>query len=256
MIDCHAHILPCFDDGAKDVETSLKMLSESRTQGVDKVISTSHCYPKSADSILHFVSRRENSFRQLMSETEKDKEKYPQIYLGCELNMLTDVSEYRETRLCCINKTDYILIEMPSAAWKEWMIEAVYKLTVRGYKPIMAHIDRYMNQQREMLEALYELDVLYQLNTEAFLSPAVSKQVRKLLENGRAHVLGSDMHNMESRAPNMKAAVKEIIRNYGSECAGYFEQNAMKIINGEEISDSEQRTFQRKGILEKLFKTK
>lgn len=253
MIDCHSHILPEFDDGAADMEVSLKMLEQSREQGVDKILSTSHCYPKNSDSILNFVSRRNDRLLKLRSAVKESGAELPQIYPGCELNMLTDVSEYEETRMLCINNTDYILIEMPSSPWKEWMLEAVYKLSVRGYKPVMAHIDRFQYQDKQALNSLYELDVLYQINTDAFLEPAMSKKVAELLMNGRAHIIGTDMHNLTDRAPNMSKAVSVIKKHYGDECLEYFEKNALKIINGEEIEDIDLKRFKKKPLINRIF---
>ena len=256
MVDCHSHILPDFDDGAADMSVALKMLELSREQGVDKVISTSHCYPKNADSFLHFVSKRNDRLLRLKSKIDEIGAELPQIYPGCELNMLTDVSEYEETRMLCINNTDYILIEMPSSPWKEWMIEAVYKLTIRGYKPVMAHIDRFLYQDKSMLNALYELDVLYQINTEAFLEASISKNIADLLMHGRAHIIGTDMHNLTDRAPNIIKAAAIIKKYYGEECLEYFERNALKIINGEAIEDIDLKNFKRKSLMNRIFGNK
>lgn len=253
MIDCHSHILPALDDGAADIEMSLNMLSESKRQGVEKIISTSHCYPKKPSDIHSFITRRNESLLLLKKEIQNRKMDLPQIYPACELNMTIDVSECEETRLLCINKTDYILIEMPLLPWKEWMIDAVYKLTVRGYKPIIAHIDRYFHQDASLLSMLFEQDVLYQINCEAFLGVGTSGFVSKLMSGGRAHILGSDMHNTTDRVQNMERARKAIIKNYGKECLEYFNTNAQKILNGEEISDAQKLSFERKSFFGRIF---
>ena len=73
MIDFHSHILPGIDDGSKNVETSLKMLSISKSGGVDTVVLTPHCHPMSQEHIDKFLERRENSFRALSSETDENQ---------------------------------------------------------------------------------------------------------------------------------------------------------------------------------------
>ena len=46
MIDIHTHILPHFDDGAKNSDMSAAMLKAEAGQGVDTVVLTSHYYGK------------------------------------------------------------------------------------------------------------------------------------------------------------------------------------------------------------------
>ena len=42
IIDIHAHILPGVDDGARDMEESVRMLQEAAEQGITGVIATPH----------------------------------------------------------------------------------------------------------------------------------------------------------------------------------------------------------------------
>lgn len=251
MIDCHSHILPHFDDGAKTTETALEMLSESFLQGVTDVISTSHCYPKCAEDIADFIAERNKAFNQLKTAVKNSKRELPKIYPAAEVNMLTDVSEYDGIADICINNTDYVLIEMPMTAWKDWMTEAVYKLTVKGYRPVIAHIDRYLSQEKSRLRALDELEVVYQINTDAFIDSHMRNYAFEMIEKGRVHLLGTDMHNLKSRKPNMKEAADILRKNFGEECLEYFTENARAVLNGEKMSA---RGFKRKSFLERLLK--
>lgn len=253
MIDCHSHILPAFDDGAADIEMSLKMLLESKRQGVEKIISTSHCYPKKASDMHSFITKRNESLLYLKEEIRKNNIDAPKIYPGCELNMTVNVSEFEETRLLCINETDYILIELPLMPWKEWMIDAVYTLTAQGYKPIIAHIDRYAYQDKTLLSMLFELDVLYQISCDAFLNAKAARFTSKLMSEGRAHIIGSDMHNITSRPQNIEHAYKAIANNYGKDCLEYFNANAQRILDGEEILYAQMRSFERKSFFGRIF---
>ena len=54
VVDIHTHVLPGIDDGSKSSEMSLEMLRESKAQGVDTVIATSHCYLKHEDDVDDF----------------------------------------------------------------------------------------------------------------------------------------------------------------------------------------------------------
>ena len=43
--DIHSHILPAVDDGAKNIEASIKLLEIMQQQGITDVIATPHFYP-------------------------------------------------------------------------------------------------------------------------------------------------------------------------------------------------------------------
>lgn len=231
MIDFHSHIIPGIDDGSESAEMSVEMLRISTQHGVTDVVSTSHCYPRCRESIEHFLDRRRRGMARLSAAMAESDMSLPKIHLACEVNMYTDIAEFDNIGELRIGNTDYIMIEMPYDPWKEWMIDSVYKLTVKGLKPIMAHIDRFLMQDKAMLESLYELDVLYQVNAELFADKKMSKFADKLLSDGHAHVLGSDMHNTRRRSPNMGAAYENILKRYGEGCISFFTANSEKILN-------------------------
>lgn len=254
MIDVHSHILPHFDDGPAVMETSLEMLRESKRQGVDKIISTSHCYPGSRRGIDDFIRERAEGIAQLKQAIEETGEELPEIYMGCELNLGRDISDDPRLPELCTENTEYLLLEMPYTPWQPWHVEAVYKITLSGITPVMAHIDRFLTQKKQLLNDLFELDVLYQVNAEAFIIPAMKKQTDMLFETGRIHVLGSDMHNMNHRKPNLEEARKRIIKRYGAAHMDYLEGNAEKLLRNEPIDIMGYRKLHKKGFFERMFK--
>lgn len=254
MIDVHSHILPHFDDGAATTEISLNMLRESFAQGVDRVISTSHCYPKRPDSIDDFIYGRTEKLMKLREALRQSGEKMPMIYSGCELNLCRDISDDPHLRELCVEGTDYLLLEMPYEPWSEWCFEAVYKIGLRGIKPVIAHIDRFLFQKEEALEELFALDAVYQLNAEAFLDKSMKKRTDMLLEKGKAHFLGSDMHNTDRRPPNLGKAREVIIKRCGEDFWEYFKENNMRLLKNEEIDENAYRRLEKKSFFDRMFK--
>ena len=65
MIDIHCHILPGFDDGARDMLTTLKMGKDAQENNVTKIVATPHylCTP----SDTNFVKERD----RLINEVRK-----------------------------------------------------------------------------------------------------------------------------------------------------------------------------------------
>ncbi len=253
MIDLHSHILPGFDDGAKSVEESFEMLRESKRQGVNRIISTSHCYPKKESSIREYLADRNECLEGLRRAIAQSGEELPQIYAGCELNICRDFTEDDGLRELCIEGTDYMLLEMPYEPWTESVIEVVYKTTLKGIRPVMAHIDRFLYQKREMLNALFELDVLYQLNAEAFLDKRMIKQVDELFTSGCAHFVGTDMHNMSSRKPTMATAMEQVNKYLGEDYWKYLQNNNSLLLQNEELNPFAHKKLMKKTFFQRIF---
>ena len=234
MIDFHSHILPQIDDGAQNVKVSLDMLSESYRQGVRTVVATPHCHIKSEHDIDIFFKARELSYNMLKRAMAKDGRKFPEIVLACELQIPENIRHLDKLLPLCIENTNYILVEMPYERWSEDCYDFLYKLTLKGMRPIIAHIERFLNKKKEFYN-LYSLDLLYQVNADSFLAPLTKRNLPELFENGAIQLLGSDMHNTTRRATHMKNAVERIIKGYSENLVDYLMTNAERVLNNEQV---------------------
>ena len=201
MIDMHTHILPGIDDGAKDINQSVQMLAESYRQGVDICISTSHCKLHDEHSLNEFLVKRENSYN-ILCDGVKGIE-VPQIILGAEVYLDNDISRYKDIEKLCIQGTKYILVEFGRNMSVDMLSEWLYNLNLKGFIPIIAHIDRY-GMRNEMIKEFEGLTLVYQVNNSEVLTIFGRRFLKKL-----AHctvVMGSDMHNTTTRPGDMKKA--------------------------------------------------
>ncbi len=244
VYDFHSHALFGIDDGAKNIEMSVEMLKASKNMGVEAVLLTSHCYPCSSGDIDKYLEKREKSYNQLVLA-----EGIPKLVKGCEVHLTGDISKFKNLRKLCIEDTDYMLLEMPHTPWNDKLIEVVYKLTLMGIRPIIAHDERNMHQKQELRNALYDLDVLIQINAPSLFMFSHRKEIDKMLKLGLGHVLGTDMHNLSSRKPCLDKAKKKIKRRYGIECWEYFMDNANRILDNQVISYRDFKSFKKKNIL-------
>lgn len=234
MIDFHSHILPHMDDGAKDVKTSLDMLADSYLQGVRKVVATPHCIITNEEVIDIFLERRKESFDELTSAMALDARDFPEIVLGCEVQIAGGVSNFEKLKKLCISNTNYILIEMPYKKWNEDNFDQLYSLLIKGMKPIIAHVERYMNRRNEFYN-FYSLDLIYQVNADSFLSPFMRRNIPDLFTMGIVQLLGSDMHNLSRRPSRMGSARDRIIKSYGIERFNLLMENAELVLKNEPV---------------------
>ena len=215
MIDIHSHILPGIDDGSKSLEMTLEMLQKSARQGVTTIFATPHFYATRNNPEKFYQDRRE-AYRLLSQLPEG----LPKVLLGAEVTYFEGMSHSRELVDMRLGDSDLLLVEMPTSPWTERMIDEVVDISGGlGLRPVLAHIDRYMNRKQLLpyLAYLLEEGVLLQASAEAFGHFTQRGLLLKLVKNGLLDFLGSDAHNLESRAPNMEIAAQVITRKLGAE---------------------------------------
>ena len=227
MVDLHTHILPGMDDGAENVEMSLRMLREEYAQGVRVVALTPHFYCE-RESVERFLARREQAYRKLCDAIgaldEAQREQLPRLILGAEVAWVPGIGRMPELQKLCYEGTRCLLVEPPFVAWDDEMFAQLYELmNGAAVVPVIAHIDRYWKgQKKERLEALYAMGLPIQLSAEMLTHFTTRGAALRLLRAGCVRMIISDAHNMDGRKPNMAAAA-EVLNKKGGE----VEQNAL-----------------------------
>ncbi len=218
MIDFHSHILPDFDDGARDAEEALEMLAELRRQGADTVVATPHY--RGEYSVERFLRRRKRKYDMLLSAMEERGGDYPRILLGAEVAVGEYLIDLEDIEKLCIEGTDYLLVEMPNRFWEPFLYHVLYSLTAKNHvKLVIAHVDRYYTSmgRNEKIMKLIDMQPVFQINTPVLNIRRGKKLFKWLLTFGAEFVLGTDSHNMQGRSPEFAKPVKYITKKYGAE---------------------------------------
>lgn len=215
MIDIHSHFLPEIDDGSDSIETSLGMLLESYSQGVDLIVATPHFYADEDDP-ESFLARRDDAYDRLQAAMASVRESFPRILLGAEILYFPGMSVADELYEMRIGGAPLLLIEPPMIPWTDSMLDEI-ELTGRNLHciPMIAHVDRYMYMLRDnsLIDRLGRRRLLTQVNASFFIRPMSRAFALELLRDDRIHFIGSDCHNMGERAPNMGTAAEIIAEN-------------------------------------------
>ena len=148
-----------------------------------------------------------------------------------------------------IGGTNYILLEMPYEKWKYDTFDEIYNITQLGFKPIMAHLDRFLDQEHWFGE-LFGMDLLYQINSCAFIDKNTRKMVARLFEKNAIHIIGSDTHNLSDRKPDASAAYEIVSKKFGKEYVDFFEENGRNILENKDVANI---TMPKLGIVKKLL---
>lgn len=206
MVDVHTHVLPGVDDGSRDMEESCALLRKAAKQGVTAVIATPHYSRK----------RGTEGYRELTEELQtKIQEEFPDfsVYLGQETYYHEELPEaLRDGQALTMAGSRYVLVEFDPLVPYQTLFRGLRRLLSSGYIPILAHFERYAClRQEKNLEDLEGCGCKLQMNYESLQGSLFSKDLRwcrKQVQQGRVHLLGTDMHRLDYRPPEMDAAMR------------------------------------------------
>ena len=228
MYDLHSHVLPCIDDGSNSEEMTLDMLRKAKEQGVNLVAATPHCFAKSQEDIDVLVEKRNAQYdriRQIISGYEE----FPEIITGSEVLLCKDISEFDNLQHLCYENTNYIMLELPGDNMPSQIAEWVYNICIKGFRPVIAHIDRY-SFYKEIMSELSHLDVVYQVNASRFLTMSDRHHLKNIFKLHNKFFVSSDMHNLSSRTNRMGEARCIAEKKFSSKCSVLFNDGAEAIL--------------------------
>jgi protein-tyrosine phosphatase len=196
--DIHSHILPGLDDGSKSLPETVELIHAMKTLGFGPITTTPHV----------IANLWNNTPEKINLEAEKVKQHLNEINLTIPLHTaaeyMMDASFFQNIhseKLLTV-KDFYVLVEMSYLAPPAQLYDLIYEVQVAGYKPILAHPERYLfyYSRFEEYKKLKKAGCLFQLNllsTTGYYGEIVSKLAQKLLEHDFIDFVGSDMHHQK-----------------------------------------------------------
>jgi protein-tyrosine phosphatase len=233
-IDLHCHLLPGIDDGAPDVSTSLDMAAALVDMGFTEICATPHqrngLYIPTAEAISQAMAA-------LVAELPKHQ---PTLKLRRGAENFWDevlIERLRGHAVPCYDGQRAFLFEVNPVTLPPRLEEALFEIRLGGQLPVMAHPERYLAVQRDLAfaETLGRQAALV-VDLEAVAGSqnrAETKAARRMVEDGLAHAVASDMH-----APDTADAVADGITWIRKRCgdAGIvrlLEEGPRRILAGE-----------------------
>ena len=195
FVDIHSHVLPGLDDGAKNIEESIMLISEMKNLGISKIITTPHTYPGLYD----------NSTTSIIDSYEKVKNEIPnevEFFYASEYMIGKYLIKEAFDKKLLTMKENHVLIEMSYISEPINLKEIVFVIMTNGFKPILAHPERY-NFYFDDLKKYYQLKNLglkFQLNLlslTGYYGEETMRVSNKLLENNLIDYVGSDIHKLK-----------------------------------------------------------
>ncbi|WDF56320.1 tyrosine-protein phosphatase [Mucilaginibacter sp. KACC 22063] len=194
VVDMHSHVLPGIDDGAETVEDSIVLIRKMMELGIKKIIATPHVmidyYRNTPESV--------NGALNLLKEKLKQEQISIDVFAAAEHYFDESFEDRIANRQFLTMGDDYVLFELSFANKPPNVIEIIQKMTVAGYKPILAHPERYSYLSIEEAANIREWGCLLQLNTislTGYYGAHIKQAAEKLIDAGLVDLISSDMHH-------------------------------------------------------------
>lgn len=211
MIDIHCHILPEIDDGARDLETAIRMCHMAEMNGIKHIVATPHT--NTVDNIDYFLRLRDERLRTLRESIEK-RGINVNLYPGAEVFVDDDIFFANDLKRLAINGSRYILIEFN---FRNVHIRKIYdylnEIINMGLVPIIAHPERYEFFQfdYDAVNSLAKNGVIFQINATSLASLDGLQEFElaySMAYNGLASLIGTDAHSLSHRANNLSEMMR------------------------------------------------
>ena len=215
LYDIHCHILPGVDDGAKNMDIALALIEKEIEAGVETIILTPHFRKEMFEPDMEDIW---NAYDELLYET---RYKNIRLYLGCEFHANMEMVETLDNDLRpTLADSRYVLTEFAHNSTRAFMKERADALLMSGYRPIIAHIERYRATRKDfdLIEDLIEMGCEVQVNADAIIGRdglGAQRFCKKLMREDMLHYVGSDTHNLRGRAPHLGECCEYLKKHMG-----------------------------------------
>ncbi len=195
--DIHSHILAGIDDGSPDINTSLKLVKGLYDLGYRKLVATPHVIGDFYRNTPEIIKTELAKLKIACKENEID------IELSAAAEYMLD--DYfldllkQKDQILPVYK-NIILTELPYTVMLMNVNEIVFEIISAGYKPILAHPERYFYYHRnfdeyfKLKESGFSLQVNL-LSLTGYYGPQVAKAAKFIFDNDLADFVGTDMHH-------------------------------------------------------------
>ena len=195
--DMHSHLIPGIDDGSKSLEESLLCIRGLMEMGYSKLITTPHImaegYQNSPETILPGLAK----LKQYLSDQKIniDLEAAGEYYL--DENFIARLGNEQMLTF----GDNYLLFEISLVFRPGNIPEAIFAINSHGFKPILAHVERYPylhSRDLRWIREVKEMGTFLQMNITSLIGVyggTARNIAQRLVDEEMIEFIGTDLHN-------------------------------------------------------------
>ena len=243
MIDLHCHILPGLDDGPPSMEMALKMCRIAVEDGITTIVATPHMLNGMFNITPQLVYDHVTEISEALEEASIPLTILP----GADIHVDSTLPECltRGDVLTLADRHRHILVELPQDIVPRELGDLLFQVQLKGVVPIITHPERNIEIQENpgLLKDLILANSLTQI-TAGSIAGVFGSRIQdfaiKLLRNRMVHLVATDAHNIDHRAPRLSPARKIVEETVGpEETTRIFSQWPAMILAGKHIDPPE-----------------
>jgi tyrosine-protein phosphatase YwqE len=197
FVDIHNHVLPNIDDGPASLDESLALIKQLHSLGIKKIVCTPHIMEGIWENSHEVIRVR---VQQLKDQLQRNN--FSDINLhGAAEYMVDDLfRNHLKQRDLLTFGGNKVLIEVHFANPPMDFYELMFDMQLSGYKPVIAHPERYdfIGSNFNELNKLKAAGCQLQLNLLAvggYYGKLVQQLAKKILKKGLYDFVGTDSHH-------------------------------------------------------------
>ena len=238
-IDIHSHILPGVDDGSDHLETSLMMLQIAAQEQISQIILTPHNKPAHHNVPPHRIIEKMGELQEQLDNKQIDIS----LHAGNELYYRNGlVQELENGEAMTLAGSHYVLVEFSPDAEYDYIRNGLYSLQLGGYRPIIAHVERYRKvcAKLDRVEDLVKMGCYIQVNAGSVMGRfgfGTRILTVKHQKTGLVHFIATDAHDAAKRTPKIADCMTYVANRYGTAYADeLLWKNPVKILKDQYIT--------------------
>lgn len=201
-VDMHSHLIPGIDDGSQSMEDTLDMLKAFQDLGYTHIITTPHIKLGSFENTTEIIRSGESEVLKAIDAREDLNIKFQAAAEYFFDFSFMDRIEKNDLLSFCDN---HVLVEYAFGQPPMGEKDMFFALQMKGYKPILAHFERYgyFHGSVKVAQELRDKGIKIQANLCSFVGhygPEVQKQAELMLKENCIDLVSSDGHRMEHLA--------------------------------------------------------
>lgn len=189
--DHHSHILYGVDDGVRTEEEAMAILEWYTRHGISHI----WCTPHIMEDLPNTTEKLKARFGELLAAYKGPV----QLHLGAEYMLDNLYTQRLEEGDLILHSPGRVLVETSTIAPPLQLWEQLERTMSLGYRPIIAHPERYRYMTPEDYARLNDMGVLMQLNLTSlsgYYGKDTLARAEWLLKRGYYTMTGSDCHRL------------------------------------------------------------